>query len=173
MRLASLAAALLILTAGCAVPEPATTVAPQKSGQPQQKKAAPKKAAAGVGDPVKDGKLTFTITKTADGPAKLGNDFLSKEPQGRFFFVYVTVTNHGDRSQIFVGDAQKLKAGKTEYSADSEAAIYLKDTKSLFTEVNPGNTVKGIIVYDIPKGVKPTSIELHDSPFSGGVTVKL
>ncbi len=40
-------------------------------------------------------------------------------------------------------------------------------------EINPGNTVKGMLVFDMPKDAKPTSIELHDSPFSGGVTLRL
>jgi len=33
--------------------------------------------------------------------------------------------------------------------------------------------VDGVVVFDIPKSATPTKIELHDSPFSGGVTVEL
>lgn len=40
-------------------------------------------------------------------------------------------------------------------------------------EINPGNTVKGTLVFDMPKGTEPASIELHDSPFSDGITVQL
>ena len=36
-----------------------------------------------------------------------------------------------------------------------------------------GNTVKGTLVFDMPKGTEPASIELHDSPFSDGITVQL
>jgi hypothetical protein len=31
--------------------------------------------------------------------------------------------------------------------------------------------VTGVLVFDIPKDGRITSLELHDSPFSGGVTV--
>ena len=36
-----------------------------------------------------------------------------------------------------------------------------------------GSTVKGELVVDMPKDAKPATIELHDSPFSGGVTFRL
>jgi hypothetical protein len=38
-------------------------------------------------------------------------------------------------------------------------------------EINPGNSVDGVIPFDVPEGVSPVSIELHDSMFSSGVTV--
>jgi hypothetical protein len=140
-------------------------------GSAAKKKAGPK--TAGLGQPVKDGKFTFTVTKVERGPARIGDQYLGKTAQGKFVFVHVTVQNHGDEAQSFLGDNQKLLAGGKEYSADSEASIYLKDSKSLFEEINPGNTVKGRIVYDLPKSVTPESIELHDSVFSGGVKVSL
>jgi hypothetical protein len=33
--------------------------------------------------------------------------------------------------------------------------------------------VTGTLVFDVPKGTKPSKLELHDSPFSGGVEVQL
>ncbi|WP_203792655.1 DUF4352 domain-containing protein [Actinoplanes couchii] len=57
---------------------------------------------------------------------------------------------------------------------DSSAAIYAnEDGQVLFEEINPGNSVKGKLVFDIPADKKLTSLELHDSMFSGGVTVAL
>lgn len=181
MRISPLARVLplvlaAVLAAACG---PTTTAAgpADAAGKPaavkgdKQKKQAPK--TAGIGDAVKDGKFTFKVTKAKNGPKQIGSSYLSHKPQGRFFFVYITVRNHGDEAQYFVGDSQKLLAGDKEFSADGEASIYLKDSKSLLTEINPGNTVKGVIVYDIPKKAKPTAIELHDSMFSGGVTVSL
>ncbi|GLW96375.1 hypothetical protein Misp02_04620 [Microtetraspora sp. NBRC 16547] len=53
--------------------------------------------------------------------------------------------NIGDQARPFAGDAQKLldAAGK-EYSADSEMAIHLGNSKSLYEQVNPGNSVRGV-----------------------------
>ena len=41
------------------------------------------------------------------------------------------------------------------------------------SEINPGNSIDGTVVFDVPVGVTPTSVEDHDSAFSGGVTVAL
>jgi hypothetical protein len=40
-------------------------------------------------------------------------------------------------------------------------------------DINPGNEVKGKLIFDVPKPTKLTAIELHDSMFSGGVKVAL
>jgi hypothetical protein len=52
--------------------------------------------------------------------------------------------------------------------------MYMGDrAQTLWEEINPGNVLKGIVVFDIPRNAEPTSLELHDSMFSGGVTVSL
>jgi hypothetical protein len=53
--------------------------------------------------------------------------------------------------------------------------MYVNGNESsvLFNTINPGNAVTGKVVFDIPKGAKLTTLELHDSAFSGGVTVTL
>ena len=174
LRVLPIAAACL-LAAACG--PTTTTAAPDgdskqsAAAEPGKKKPTPK--IAGIGAKVKDGKFTFKVTKAGPGPKQIGDTYFNHKPQGRFYLVHLVVKNHGDKPQYFMGDAQKLKAGKKEYSADSEASVYLKNSKSLFEEINPGNVVKGVIVYDIPQGAKPTTIELHDSILSGGVTVSL
>jgi hypothetical protein len=40
-------------------------------------------------------------------------------------------------------------------------------------EINPGNQVDGIVVFDIPEDAVPASLRLHDSFLSGGVEVAL
>ena len=129
-------------------------------------------AAAKFGTPVRDGKFEFTVTgvKTA---TKVGDQYLGKEAQGQFLLYSVTVKNIGDKAQLFDASSQRLydSEGK-EYSADSEAGIYLGDAGNAFLkQINPGNSVKGQIVFDVPKGTEIVKLELHDSPFSGGVEV--
>jgi len=134
----------------------------------------PKAKSAKIGTPVRDGKFEFTVTKIERGKTKVGNEYLSKKSQGEFVLVHVTVKNIGDEPQSFFGDDQKLiSADGKEYSADTEAAIYLEDSQSLYEEINPGNQVKGIVIFDVPKGAKFATLVLHDSAFSGGVEVKL
>jgi hypothetical protein len=39
--------------------------------------------------------------------------------------------------------------------------------------LNPGDSIDTAVVFDVPKGTDVESIELHDGPFSDGVTVGL
>jgi hypothetical protein len=128
---------------------------------------------AGIGSPARDGKFEFTVTRM-EKRDRVGSDFLGKEAQGVFLLVHVTVKNIGNESESFMGAEQKLfdEQGR-EFDASSEAAIYLDDSKSLYEKINPGNSVDGVVLFDIPKDVKPSAIELHDSIFSGGVRVSL
>jgi hypothetical protein len=71
------------------------------------------------------------------------------------------------------GSSQKLFVGEAEYASDTEASIYLEDSNTFLKDINPGNEINGTILFDLPKGAVPTSIELHDSAFSGGATITL
>lgn len=130
------------------------------------------KATAGIGDAVRDGKFEFTITEVETGIDAVGDEFLGKEAQGQFVFVYVTVENIGDEAQLFDGSSQYLiDTEGREHSSDGEAAFYVENSDSFLTEINPGNTVEGIVVFDIPADATPASLNLHDSFLSGGVEV--
>ncbi|MGO1318522.1 MAG: DUF4352 domain-containing protein [Cellulomonadaceae bacterium] len=131
-------------------------------------------AAAGVGSAVRDGKFEFTVTAVETGLESVGESFMLEEAQGQFVLVRVTVHNVGDEAQYFSGSDQELidEAGRT-HSADTMAAIALGDADSFLNQINPGITVEGVVVFDIPVDAVPTSIVLHDSMFSGGVEVAL
>lgn len=148
--------------------EPGTPAAEQPTEQ------APAEQPAGIGTPVRDGKFEFTVTQVETGVKRVGNDVLGQDAQGQFVLLHLTVANIGTEAQYFDGSSQKLydAAGRT-FSADSTAAIYLDASNSLLNQINPGNTVQGIVVFDVPADATLTTVELHDSMFSGGVTVAL
>ena len=128
----------------------------------------------GIGQPAADGKFSFVVSGIDCSLTEIGNDTFGTKAQGQFCVVSVAVTNVGDEAQSFFGDnASLFNADGQEFSADSEAAMYLEDSSSLYEEINPGNTLNSKVVFDVPAGTAPTSIELHDSAFSGGVTVSL
>ncbi|MGN6524534.1 MAG: DUF4352 domain-containing protein [Actinomycetes bacterium] len=131
-------------------------------------------AEAKVGQKVRDGQFEFTVTKLQKGVKSVGSQYANQKAQGQYVLINVTVTNIGDKAQLLADSSQKVKDAKgREFSTDTTAGIYLEDNKVFLNEINPGNTVKGTLVFDMPKDAKPASIELHDSPFSGGVTVRL
>jgi hypothetical protein len=128
----------------------------------------------GVGDAVRDGKFEFTVTKVEPGVQEIGDEFLSQEAQGQFVLVHLTVENIGNESQYFDGNnVTAYDAENREFAADTEAAIYLDDSNSFLNEINPGNSVDGVVVFDVPADVELSQLELHDSVFSGGVEVTL
>ena len=132
-------------------------------------------AALGLGDQAVDGKFTFTITGVKCGIKKVGDKYLNKKPQGQFCRVSLTVKNTGDEAQTMFADNQKLfDAQDREFSADTSAMIYDGEKANTWIEdVNPGNTLEGSLLFDLPKDATPVKIELHDDAFSGGVEVSL
>jgi hypothetical protein len=155
-------------TTGTGSATPEATEAPSEGTSEQ----APN--AAGVGNAVRDGKFEFTVRKVECGKKRVGTADFGTTAQGQFCFVYVKVENIGKESQTLDGGSQYLYGENgAKYDADTEAAIYLDDAKSFLEDINPGNAVDGIVVFDIPKNATPTRLELHDSIFSGGVEVAL
>jgi hypothetical protein len=141
---------------------------------------APTKAAPVVdktpkfGTKVRDGKFEFVVTGMKCGISKVGDQYFNTKAQGQFCRVSMTITNIGDEPQTMFADNQvTFDSKQREFSADSEASIYDGKSEVLFEEINPGNTVKGRVYFDVPKNAKLVKIELHDSMFSGGVDVAL
>jgi hypothetical protein len=132
-------------------------------------------ASTGIGDPVKDGKFQFTVTKVACGKKSVGSSLLNQKAQGQFCLITLKVKNIGDEAQMFAGSNQKAFDAKgTEYSNDTSAEIYANsEAQTFLNEINPGNSVTGKLVFDVPKSTKLTRMELHDSIFSGGVEINL
>lgn len=130
---------------------------------------------AKVGEAVRDGKFEFTVQGVKCGVDKVGGEFLEEKAQGQFCLVTVKVKNIGKEAQHFSDSNQKAYgADGAEFSADSGAGIYANEkAEALFNQINPGNEVTGVIVFDIPKDAKLAKLELHDSAFSGGVTVEV
>jgi hypothetical protein len=136
--------------------------------------ATPEPAPPGIGQPAADGDFSFVVQGVDCSRTEMGGQYFGTTAQGQFCVVSLTVTNIGNSAQTFDGDnATLLNAAGQEFSADSGAAFYLDDSSSFYEEINPGNTLNSKVVFDVPAGTTPTAIELHDSMFSGGVTVAL
>ena len=95
---------------------------------------------------------------------------LHKAAQGEYVLVKMTVKNVGADPQMFFASFNTLSDGTTEYQADDEAWIYLGNT---LADLSPGDAIDTAVVFDVPVGTDPESVELHDGPFSEGVTVGL
>ena len=135
-----------------------------------------KPAMAKLNEVARDGKFEFTVASVECGKASVGtNEYLTKQAQGQFCLVNVTAKNIGSEAQTFDSSSQYLyDAANSKFSADGTASLYANPQGSTFlNQINPGNSVSGILVFDVPKDKTPVTAELHDSPFSGGVKVTL
>lgn len=136
-----------------------------------------KETVAKVGEPARDGKFEFTVKSVTCGKSSVGtNQYLTKTAQGQYCLMDLTIKNIGNEKQSLLSSDQKLfNAAGQEYSADDTATMYNStDTASTwYNDINPGNSVSGVIVFDLPKDQTPVSAELHDSAFSNGIKVTL
>lgn len=159
-------------SAAGAAADPATTTS--NAAKAPASKADARKSGPALGDKVRDGKFEFKVTKIRRGVKRVGAEPFGEKAQGQFILVSLTVTNIGEEAQTLDGSAQIMYDAKgRKFSSDGGAAIYLDESNTFFNQINPGNTVKGVVVFDIPKGVEPVTLELHDSVFSGGIDVAL
>jgi len=127
-----------------------------------------------IGTPVRSGDLQFTVTKVVRDQTSVGQDFMAQKAQGRYTLVYVTVRNVGSDSETFFDDDQKIKdADNKTYSPDSTAELAMKNNDVWLSDINPGNAVDGVLVYDMPVGVKATAIEFSGGLFDDATTVQL
>ncbi|MFI7598997.1 DUF4352 domain-containing protein [Actinoplanes sp. NPDC049681] len=159
-----------------ATTKPGAKTAPKApAGKVTTEPVATRDSGPGLGDPVRDGKFEFTVTKLDCSKTKVGSEFLNEKAQGKFCIISVTVKNIGKEAQTFDGSSQKAyDAEGTEFSNDTGAEIYANEGSPTFLqEINPGNQVKGKLIFDVPKSTTLTALELHDSVFSGGVKVSL
>jgi hypothetical protein len=110
----------------------------------------------------------FTVTAVEDGKRPWVGRLLSAQARVQFVLVYVTVHNDGDSPRSFAEEYQYLIDGDgRKYEG------YIADRGDLLADINPGNTVEGVLVFDIASDAVPAWIERRGSPSSGGVTVAL
>ena len=134
---------------------------------------------AKIGSPVRDGKFQFTITSVSYAKS-VGDtaDGFGDTAQGKYMILHVTVTNIGSQPQTLDDSSQYVyDASGRKYDASTSADMDLNSASgsdSVFlNEINPGNTVRGELAFDMPARLKAVKAELHDSAFSGGITVNL
>jgi hypothetical protein len=133
----------------------------------------PAQVSGKIGQPVKDGSFTFVVHSVKCGLTTSGGS-LPSEPQGEFCAVNLTVTNHGNKAQPFSALEVKGFIGASKYEADPGASVLANpSTDTFLNSINPGNSIKAIVLFDVPAGTQLDTVELHDSLFSAGTSVSV
>jgi hypothetical protein len=126
-----------------------------------------------VGEVVTVGDFAVTVTGTEGGLDRIGDATFGEEAQGQFVKVFVTVENTGDSAEYFFDSDQELIDDQDRQHSTSSSS-WLLDEESLFlAEINPGNTVEGVLLYDIPADAVPTAVDLQAGWLDGSVRVAL
>ncbi len=134
---------------------------------------------AKLNEPVRDGKFEFVVKSFECGKTEVvspESEFLNKQAQGQYCLLTLTVKNIKDEQQGFFSSNQKLLDSTSKvYGADDLATSYNAPSsqESTWAQINPGNSIDAVVVFDVPKDIVPTAAELHDSAFSNGVKVIL
>lgn len=128
----------------------------------------------------RDGQFEFSVVDVEAGVTEVnrmpGNEFWEGETaQGEYVLVTVEVENIGDSARTFSDFNQSaFDADDRRYEVDTQAGWEANGgTDVWLTDINPGNSVTGILVFDVPADTELMKLELHDSAFSGGVEVGL
>jgi len=111
-------------------------------------------SAAVIARTARDGRFEVTVSKMECGISKIGDKYLNRTAQGQFCKVSVSVKNIGNEAKLFTDSNQYgfNTAGQKFEVVDSAASIYLgDDSKSFLENINPGNGVNGVIIFDIPE----------------------
>ncbi|MDG4663860.1 DUF4352 domain-containing protein [Mycobacterium sp. 236(2023)] len=118
-----------------------------------------------------DGPMEFSVSSAEFRPTVTSPDApVEKTAAGMFIVVQLTVTNTSDAPTTFLGTFQKLRASGEVFSIDDEATFYAGGGSA---ELNAGDSVDVGLVFDVPPGTVPESVELHADPTSRGVEMSL
>lgn len=135
-------------TTSSAAPAPTNTTAAPAPAKPKT---------FGIGDKVRGGDFEFTVNSVKCGISQVGSSYFNHKAQGTFCRVSVTAKNVTKSAHLFHADGTitAQDASGREYDVDGEAAIYGNDdAKGFLDEINPGNSVKANVYFDVPKGTK-------------------
>jgi hypothetical protein len=121
-----------------------------------------------------DGKLRFTVARFSCGTEEIGEWPVTKPAQGQFCLVELQVENIGDGAgRVWLGSQRLRDVEGKEYKPDELSWIYYDRTRPLLNEINPGNSVTGTLVFDVPVSATFAELRVKDSPLSAGSTIRL
>ncbi len=134
--------------------------------------ATPSPRAPGIGDTVTDQGLAFTVTDLDCSQSQLGEGILALRANGRFCLAKVTVSNTGGTEASLDNAAQLLLDSRGD-KHESSLLARLKLGEDLWETIEPGETRRGTLVFDVAKDAQPRVLELHASPQSPGARLTI
>jgi hypothetical protein len=129
---------------------------------------------AKVGDKMTLKGTTYQVT-SAKTAGSIGSGYAQETANGVFVVVDIKLTNEEDEPATIMEDMISLIGGNgNTYSTSTDATFALGDESLFLEEIQPGLTVKGKLVYDVPpKVVKGSFLQVEDLFSSSTGDIKL
>lgn len=121
------------------------------------------------------GDFGFEVTGVRCAVPSVGPSGLEQRAVGQFCLVDLKVTNNGGEPELFDTGAQRVHdTNGVAYAIADSAAVFLNDgDQTLLDEIGPGETVAGVLPFDLPLDARPDQATLRDGMSAPGVRVKL
>jgi hypothetical protein len=145
-----------------AEPAPAVDGAPAPEEEAEEPAPEPEPAPAGetvaLGETGTTGDWEVTVTGIETQSSYTDEFDLTEYPQGEFQVVAMEVTNQGTEATMF--DAEEAVT-LIDTDGNAHAAAFLVGD-FFYTDINPGNSVDGDVVVDVPEGTEISEVEIVD-----------
>jgi hypothetical protein len=128
---------------------------------------------AGVGDKVTLKGTMYQVTKVSRAKS-IGDSFTETRANGTFVLVRISLTNRKDEPATILSENLKLVGGNGKQYTTSDDALLAVEKPLLLEEIQPDNTEKGTLVYDLPaKAVKGSTLRVEDLFSDSTAQIKL
>jgi hypothetical protein len=121
----------------------------------------------------RDGSFAFAVRRVDCGDTRIGDSSFRDESRGVFCLVDLRITNVGNEARTFDASSQFAVDTRGRRHEPSSATTVVDAASIFLDDIGPGASVNGTVVFDVPVGTRLRELELHDSPFSGGVRLGL
>jgi hypothetical protein len=121
------------------------------------------------------GGFGFRVASVRCGVSAVGPDGLEQRADGQFCLLNVRVTNEGTEPELFDSSVQRVYDTKGgAYAVAEEAAVFLNGhSPTLLDEIRPGDSVNGVLPFDVPKDAQLSEVSLHGSGSTPGIRMAL
>lgn len=125
---------------------------------------APAAETAGIGQEVQVGDVFFTVNEISNA-TNVGGEY-GVTAQSQFTIVNVTVRNEKNEAITVDNNFFKLLSGERTYDSDGSAGIYANEDADFFlTSVNPGVSLTGNVVFDVPADLEAPQLQVQTGFF--------
>jgi len=119
-----------------------------------------KEANIKIGETTKVDDLSYKVTKV-ESFTKMGSSFMEEETTGKFIKVYLEILNESSESKnIFTPRFKIIDSKERKFDEFPASTLYIADGINFGEQLQPGLTLSGATVFEIPKDATGLTLEI-------------